>query len=89
MKTQKYGENCVWYHRLICTRRMHLIQSALESPMSQLANARFPDIFKPFFEFLGYFEVERSTWFGQISQNILPESGYENPKIWGKLRLVS
>ena len=39
---------------------MDLIQSALESPMHQLSNARFPNIFEQLLTFLDYFKHIKS-----------------------------
>ena len=41
--------------------RTDLIQSALERLMSQLSNARFPDIFESFLTFPDRFEVAKSV----------------------------
>ena len=80
IKMQKIEKMYVCYRRSTYTRRVHLIPSALDSPMSQLSNARFPGVFKPVLTSLGHFEVVKLTWFGHKHENILPISGYENPK---------
>ena len=77
---KKWAKNRKQYIYGTCTRRMDLIQSALEKAMSQVSNALFPNIFGSFLTSVGYCKHMRYCLFGLKRQNILPVSGYENQK---------